>query len=311
ATPPQRIAKLADGTSPETLGDWVLRNTYDGVDTAYVRPEDVGAGVVDRGEKHLKSFGTKVKTVTQPEDYDTNADDYITLHKGGGGSNAVNVTLVDFRGFDTFGEIAVLGLAAMGVWTLLRKPPSRMDQAETDNRSHTHDDTFSELQQAGIPKGLDPNADAPRGNRPVRSEIIATPILQSAVRLLLPLAIMFSAYLFFKGHQTPGGGFVGGLATAVALVIYRQCFGCDALYRLLPVKERVLIGIGLSLATLTAVAPLVFGLPMLTSTHGYLPLPGASPYHWASVLVFDLGVYLVVVGSVVGMIDALAKELES
>ena len=299
STQPRRVATLSDGSRPETIGDWVLRNSYYGNDTAYVDPASVGDGVVDRGEKHLHGFGSHGK-------FKKPAGESITLHKGGGGNNSVNVTLVDIRGFDTFGEITVLALAAIGVWTLLRKPPSSRDQEETDNRSAPHEDTFKENNYGYIPP-----MQRPRGTKPIESQFIATIILRQAARLLLPLALVFSAYLFFKGHQTPGGGFVGGLATAVALVVYRQCFGCDALYKLLPVRERYLIATGLSLAIVTAVAPLAFGLPLLTSNQGYLPLPGAEPFHWATVMVFDLGVYLVVVGAVVGMIDALARELES
>ena len=296
---PPRPALLADGSAPATLGDYMLRNSYDGVDTAAVDPALLGAGVVDRGGHHLESFGTHPK-VPEVE------GEAVHVHKGGGGANVVNVILVDFRGFDTFGEVAVLGLAAMGVWTLLRKPPTPGDPGETDNRSLPHDDTFID------PYGgrAMPASMLPRGHRAVGSERISSPILKTAARLLVPLAIVFAAYLFFKGHQSPGGGFVAGLATAVALVVYRTCFGCDALYRLLPVRERTVIGVGLVLATLAAVAPLLGGLPLLTSNHGYLPLPGGGSFHWSTVLVFDLGVYLIVVGTVVGMIDALARELE-
>ena len=288
---PPRPATLADGTAPATLGDWFLRNSYEGTDTAFVPPERAGGGVVDRGERHAHSFGTH-----SPE-HDAHGE-AVTLHKGGGGNNVVNVVVVDMRGYDTMGEITVLCIAAMGVWTLLRKPPTSRDEAETDNRSVPYDDAF-----VGV-------AQTPRAAQAMPSQLLATPILQSAVRLLIPLAIVFSAYLYFKGHQTPGGGFVGGLATAVALLVYRMCFGCDALYKLMPVRERTLLAVGLTLAVGTGVVALLAGLPMLTTNNGYLHLPGGGTFHWASVAVFDLGVYLVVVGSFVGMIDALARELE-
>lgn len=313
---PSRPIVLADGTVPATLGDYFLRNSYEGVDTAHVDPDSVGLGVVDRGEKHLKSFGSKphyggghagAYVAAAPKEGTADlADEAMTLHKGGGGANVVNVILVDFRGFDTLGEVTVLGLAAMGVWTLLRKPPSRADTEETDNRSEPQDDTFIDPYHP-LSRAMPAR---PRGTRAVRSEAIASPIVKTAAKLLVPTAVVFAAYLFFKGHQSPGGGFVGGLATSVALVVYRMCFGCDALYRLLPVRERVLIGVGLLLAVATAAAPLLFGLPLLTSNNGYLPLPGNASFHWATVMVFDLGVFLIVVGSVVGMIDALARELE-
>ena len=308
---PERAATLATGERPESLGEYFLRNSYAGRDTAAVPATAVGTGVVDRGAAHLDSFGSTVSKyaggsydVAETDAPAALATETLAVHKGGGGANVVNVILVDFRSFDTLGEVGVLGLAALGVWTLLRKPPGPGDAAATDNRSEPHADTFETDAHA-------PAAAAElRSPRPTSSQAIASPILQTAARLLVPLAVVFALYLFAKGHQSPGGGFVGGLATAVALIVYRMCFGCDALYRLLPVRERTLIGVGLLLATLTAAAPLLLGLPLLTSNNGYLPLPGGGYYHWSTVLIFDLGVYLIVIGSVVGMIDALARELE-
>ncbi len=302
-TRPPAPSPMAIGEPGMTPGEFFLRNSYKAVDVAALDPGRAGDGVVDRGDGHLKSFGSKPAV----KDADAEA---VAVHKGGGGNNVVNVTLVDFRGFDTFGEIAVLVIAAAGVWTLLRKPPQRGDEEPEDNRSlSSADDTFA------VGNAFEPRFrpdEAPRSPDPVASEAIASPILRTSARLLLPVALLFAAYLFFKGHQTPGGGFVGGLTAAVALVVYRMTFGCDALYRLLPVRERTLMGTGLLIAAVTGIVPLLLGLPMLTSNNGYLPLPGGGgSYHWATVAAFDLGVFLIVVGSIVGMIDALAKELET
>jgi multicomponent K+:H+ antiporter subunit A len=316
--PPARPALLADGSAPANLGDYYLRNSYHGIDSARVDADRIGSGVVNRGPGHVDSFGTK--DPAEFVDQHPQGETVVNVHKGGGGSNVVNVILVDFRSFDTYGEVAVLGLAALGVWTLLRRPPSEYLAGETDNRSGPDDPMGS---TTPVPTGraddafIDPYSGPsrpmstrPRGFRAVGSERISSPVLKTASKLLVPLAVVFAAFLFFKGHQSPGGGFVGGLATAVALIVFRMCFGCEALYRLLPVRERMLIGLGLLAATLAAVIPLFLGLPLLSSTHGYLPLPGGGTFHWATVLLFDLGVYLIVVGSVVGMIDALARELE-
>ncbi len=285
---PQRPPLLAGGQATSTLGEYFLRDSYQGRDTASVDPALLGEGVVDRGAHHLESFGTHYEGEVRPGD--------VTLHKGGGGANVVNVILVDFRGFDTMGEITVLGLAAMGVWTLLRPPVAR---GATDNRSLPYDDTYDQ-----------PGTHQPRGRAPIQSHLIASPILRNAVKVLIPLAVVFGAYLFFKGHQSPGGGFVAGLATAAAMLVYRMCFGARALYALTPFRERTLIALGLLLAAGTTAAPLLWGLPLLTSNNGYLPLPGGQSFHWATVMVFDAGRFLVVVGSVVGMIDAIARELE-
>ncbi|MEM7807798.1 MAG: hydrogen gas-evolving membrane-bound hydrogenase subunit E, partial [Planctomycetota bacterium] len=307
ATRPPAPAPLAEGERGLTPGEFFLRNSYKAVDVAALDEDRAGDGVVARGLDHLESFGSKPAIKKLDEDQ-------VSVHKGGGGNNVVNVTLVDFRGFDTFGEVAVLVIAAAGVWTLLRKPPHRGDQDASDNRSSTADATFAignafEPRHAFSPPPKDDGE--PRGKRAIGSEMIASPILRTASRLLLPIALLFAAYLFFKGHQTPGGGFVGGLTAAVALVVYRMTFGAEALYQLLPVRERTMMGAGLLIAAVTGLVPLLLGLPFLTSNNGYLPLPGGDgTYHWATVLFFDLGVFLIVVGSVVGMIDALAKELE-
>jgi len=137
-------------------------------------------------------------------------------------------------------------------------------------------------------------------------------ILRSACRLIVALALVFAAFLFFKGHQTPGGGFVGGLVAGMGLIIHRMAEGPDSLSRIVVVKQRTLIAVGMACAFVAGAAPLMLGLPFLSSNFGYLELPGTPPaeFEWATVMLFDLGVMLVVVGVVVGMIDALSKELD-
>ena len=154
---------------------------------------------------------------------------------------------------------------------------------------------------------------------------MSTIILRIGAKIIVALSLAFAAYIYFKGHQTPGGGFVGGLVAAVALVIHRMSFGGQSLRKLLPVSEKTLIAIGLLLALGTGLGALVMGLPFLTSNHGYITLPGMynavakgetmlaeqATFEWATVMIFDLGVVLVVAGVVVGMIDALSKELNA
>ncbi len=233
---------------------------------------------MDRGIEHADSFGTHAPLVA------STAADAQYLHKGGGGANVVNVILVDFRGFDTMGEITVLALAALGVWSLLRQHKGELAIA------------WQSSQRIADDAAIDTR--------------ISTLILKQAVRLLVPLAVVFSLYVFFKGHQTPGGGFVGGLIASVALIVYRMSFGGEALMRLLPVRERTLIAIGLALAGVTGGLALWAGLPFFTSNHGYLPLPDGQLFEWTTVMFFDAGVYCVVVGVTVGMIDALTREVE-
>jgi NADH:ubiquinone oxidoreductase subunit 5 (subunit L)/multisubunit Na+/H+ antiporter MnhA subunit/multisubunit Na+/H+ antiporter MnhB subunit len=278
ADTPPRIVDNIEGAPVAHLGEYFLRNSKHGTDTLAVPPEDVFGGVVDRGEEHAHSFGTHAPLPQTPP------ADAAYLHKGGGGANVVNVILVDFRGFDTMGEITVLALAALGVWTLLR-------------------------QHRGEQPYLLPGA-ATAGAVPFIDARISTPILKQAVKVLVPLAVLFSFFVFFKGHQTPGGGFVGGLIASVALIIYRMTFGTEALYRLMPIRERTCIALGLALAATTGGLALLAGLPFFTSNHGYIPIPGSEPFEWTTVMFFDAGVYLVVVGVTVGMIDALSREVE-
>lgn len=139
-------------------------------------------------------------------------------------------------------------------------------------------------------------------------------ILKIGARLIVPLSLIFAVYIYFKGHQTPGGGFVAGLVAAVALIVHRMSYGSESLRRMLPFSERYFIAIGLTLALGTGFGAFMQGLPFFTSAHGYLHLPTtiehSYDFEWASVMAFDLGVFLVVTGVVVGMIDVLSKEIQ-
>ncbi len=144
--------------------------------------------------------------------------------------------------------------------------------------------------------------------------MMSSVILRTATKLLVPLSLVFAMFIYFKGHQTPGGGFVAGLVAAVALIVQRMSEGRDSLTKLLPFPERTFIAIGLFLALATGLGALALDLPFFTSSHGYLHLPTSTgddyKFEWATVMVFDFGVVMVVTGVVVGMINALSKELE-
>jgi len=184
---------------------------------------------------------------------------------GGGGTNVVNVILVDFRGFDTFGEITVLAVAALGIFALLENlhlaAPRRDDSGRRwDSDSH-----------------------------PL--------IMATFARLLLPLALLVSAFIFLRGHNLPGGGFIAGLITAIALIVQYLANGVAWTHARLPAHTHPWIAAGLVIALLTGMASWLFGRPFLTSAfaHPTLPLIGELPL--ASAMAFDLGVYLVVVGA--------------
>jgi multicomponent K+:H+ antiporter subunit A len=195
----------------------------------------------------------------------------------GGGSNAVNVILVDFRGYDTFGEITVLGIAAIGVLALL--DGWRVRRAETD--------------PSGRPWSF--------AREPL--------MLRVAARFVLPMALVVSLYIFWRGHNLPGGGFIAGLITAVALVMQYMATGQDRAEALLRSgggrRYARWIGSGLGIAGLTGVGAFMFGRPFLTSAHGHPSVPVLGEVPLASAALFDLGVYFTVVGATMLMLSAL------
>jgi multicomponent K+:H+ antiporter subunit A len=202
--------------------------------------------------------------LTRPLD---SISDYFIANSlpGGGGSNVVNVILVDFRGFDTLGEITVLALAGLGIHAMLyglRLP------------GMTHD------------------ADGRPWNRDTHPAIMA-----ALARLLLPLALLVSVFIFLRGHNEPGGGFIAGLITAVALIMQYLTNGVAWTHRRLSSNMLPLIGAGLLIATLTGLGSLVFGYPFLTSSFTHVHWPIVGDFELATAMLFDLGVYLVVVGA--------------
>ncbi|WP_421683951.1 monovalent cation/H+ antiporter subunit A [Stutzerimonas urumqiensis] len=192
---------------------------------------------------------------------------------GGGGKNVVNVILVDFRGFDTLGEISVLAIAAVGIAAMLkglRLPHPIFDYT-------------------GRPWSRD--------RHPM--------ILGVLARLLLPMALMVSAFIFLRGHNLPGGGFIAGLITAVALVAQYISLGSAWSEARKPFAYTALAGAGVMTAGLTGLGSWAFGRPFLTSAFGHFHLPVAGDFELATAMLFDLGVYLTVVGATMLMLASL------
>ncbi|KAF0137310.1 MAG: multicomponent K+:H+ antiporter subunit A [Xanthobacteraceae bacterium] len=197
---------------------------------------------------------------------------------GGGGTNVVNVILVDFRGFDTFAEIIVLGIAALAIYALL-------DPA---------------LKGAAIRRI--------RALRPAEESGDAHPLLLvAATRVLLPLSLAVGAYIFLRGHNQPGGGFVAGLVVAIALIMQYIASGYGWAAERMKVDAQAMIGAGIAIAGLTGLAAFAFGRPFLTSTFGYLDWPVVGKFEVASAIAFDLGVFLTVVGVTVLSLAQLSR----
>jgi len=192
----------------------------------------------------------------------------------GGGANTVNVIIVDYRGFDTLGEITVLGVAALTLHALLAgwAPPSA------------------------------PAATATGQAHPL--------MLQRVSRLVLPFVVLISVFLYLRGHNLPGGGFVAGLVLAIGLILMQVAHGqawVQVRSPLLGGDFRAWIGWGLALAAATGLASWLFVAPFLTSTYDYPWIPGVGGVPLASASAFDLGVYLVVVGATMTMLLAIAR----
>ncbi|WP_096269797.1 Na(+)/H(+) antiporter subunit B [Paucisalibacillus globulus] len=133
-------------------------------------------------------------------------------------------------------------------------------------------------------------------------------ILQTATSLIAFLLLGFSLYLFFAGHNSPGGGFIGGLVTAAAIVLLYMAYGIDFVNKILPVNFRVLIPIGLLVALLTSMGSFLFNVPFLSHTYDYFTFPIFGKVELATATLFDLGVYLTVVGVTVTIIVNIAND---
>ena len=212
----------------------------------------------------------------------------------GGGTNVVNVMLVDFRGFDTFGEIVVLGIVALTVYALLRRfRPARevMDLPP---------------QQRALPPDVATDLANPRQTVDTAIGYLTVPAV--LVRLLLPFATMVAVYLFMRGHNEPGGGFVAGLVFSVALLLQYIVSGTTWVEAHLPLYPRRWIGLGMLAALATGLGSLWLGYPFLTSHTAHLHLPVVGELHIASALFFDIGVFILVVGSTLLILTAIAHQ---
>ncbi|MHA4967062.1 monovalent cation/H+ antiporter subunit A [Pseudomonas extremorientalis] len=212
----------------------------------------------------------------------------------GGGSNVVNVMLVDFRGFDTLGEITVLGAVALTVYALLRRfRPSKESMELPPQQRQLAPDVATDLVN-------------PRQASDTALGFMMVPAV--LVRLLLPIALVVSFYLFMRGHNQPGGGFVAGLVMSVAFILQYMVAGTQWVEAQMSLRPMRWMGFGLLSATLTGLGALIAGYPFLTTHTWHFSLPLLGDIHIASALFFDVGVYAMVVGSTLLMLTALGHQ---
>ncbi len=194
----------------------------------------------------------------------------------GGGTNIVNVILVDFRGFDTMGEISVLVIAAVGIVVMLRG-----------------------------------NRPAHPAQIPAMDEERFPVMLTSVTRPLMPLVMLIAVYIFFRGHNLPGGGFIAGLVAAVTLLMQYLASGLNWSNARVRINYLKLGGVGVIIAIGTGAGATFFGKPFLTHTMAHPRVPLLGEFHIGTPALFDLGVFLAVVGALMVILGRLSEYQRS
>ncbi len=229
----------------------------------------IGAGL------GLAALSYAVMTRTPPE---LLAQDFLArAYSEGGGTNVVNVILVDFRGFDTLGEIFVVAAVALTTFALLRRFRPAADSLE-----------LPEQQRGAGPAPL--------------------PVPFALTRALFPVMLVVAVYLLLRGHDLPGGGFSAGMVVAIAVLAQYMVGGAAWTEHHIRLRPVVWMGAGLMVAALAGAGALAFGRPFLTTYFDYAVLPVVGRVPLASALVFDIGVFILVVGATLLMLVALAHQ---
>ena len=248
-------------------------------------------------------------------------------YEGGHGRNVVNVLLVDIRGWDTLGEMSVLVVAATGVASLVflsrrsgdmpRLGPETERPRWFSRRTRLAEAPIEATASAGAtPGGAAPSQEDATQRTPwlLAGKTLAPEnrsiILEVVVRLLFHSAIVVSVYLLFAGHNLPGGGFAGGLVAGLAFVARYLAAGRFELGEAAPIDAGKLLGFGVLFAGGTALVPLFFGVDALTSTWFEAEIPVIGHIEFVTSTLFDIGVYLVVVGLALDILRSLGAEID-
>jgi multicomponent K+:H+ antiporter subunit A len=197
----------------------------------------------------------------------------------GGGTNVVNVIIVDFRGFDTLGEITVLAVVGITVFALLRRFRPASESLEAPARQKDRASGAEEMRVPGV-----------------------------IMRLMFPMIIVLSAYLLWRGHNSPGGGFAAGVALAIGVILLYAAGGTRWAEERLAIRPLRWMGAGLLVAAATGAGAWFFGYPFLTSHTAHVTLPILGALHVPSAFLFDLGVYSLVVGATGLILIALGHQ---
>ena len=209
-----------------------------------------------------------------------------------GGRNVVNVILVDFRAFDTLGEITVLAIVALTVFSLLRRfRPAR-------------ESVINPPQQ----RQQDASDDAREGREP--GDTLADYLLvpRIVIEWLFPVITVFALYLLIRGHDLPGGGFAAGVTMSIALILQYMAAGTRSVEARLRVRPINWVASGLLIAALVGAGALALRHPFLTSGFRYLDVPLVGKVPLATAMLFDVGVFLLVIGATALILIAIAHQ---
>jgi len=279
---PRRKQSLADAPARDTLGARIRRRVR--------RIRDLLVACAVGGGMAALAYAMMTRNAPQ------SISPFFIEHAlpEGGGANVVNVMLVDFRGFDTLGEITVLAIVALTVYALLRRfRPSR----ESALQPH-------QQRNMALARGAT-DLQAPSDGNDVPGYLKA---LAPLTRLVLPLAALIAAHLFMRGHNAPGGGFIAGLIMALAFVTQYMVSGTQWVEERMNLAVLRWIGVGLLIALVTGLSSLFWGYPFLTTHNAHFTLPWIGDIHIPSATLFDAGVFTVVVGAVLLILVALAHQ---
>lgn len=208
----------------------------------------------------------------------------------GGGDNIVNVALVDIRAWDTIGELSVLVVAATGIASLIFLITDRSGIQKRPHRVVTPDSN------AWLAANLHDH------RRSLVFEIVA--------RVIFHAVVLFSIYLMLSGHNSPGGGFAGGLIAGLALMIRYLAGGREELDNAAPIDAGLVLGLGLSVAAFSAIIPSFLGGDVLQSATIDIPIPLLGDLHLVTSVFFDIGVYLVVIGVALDVLRSLGSGID-
>jgi multicomponent K+:H+ antiporter subunit A len=212
----------------------------------------------------------------------------------GGGANVVNVMLVDFRSFDTIGEITVLGAVALTVFALLRR-----FRPSTESIGQPH-------QQLRLPPDIVTDLVKPRTADDTARGYLMVPA--TIAHLVLPIAFVVAAHLLLRGHNSAGGGFVAGLVVTVAFLLQYLVAGTQWVEARVAINPTRWIGFGVLLAAVTGLGAVALGYPFLTTHTAHVTLPLLGDVHLPSATFFDVGVFSAVVGATLLILTALGHQ---